>query len=100
MGTHAQLTNWIPKIPLTTDLVGMAKTHFEFAVCSVFVRYRLMCREQIIKYIFPKVALAISILYCMGFSFNVDANILLKLILHACVNITLNRESLNTFACI
>lgn len=75
MGTHAQPTNWIPKIPLTTDLVGMAKIYFEFAACSVFVRYRLTCREQIIKYLFPKVALAVSILYCMGFSLTVDANL-------------------------
>jgi len=97
---HAQLTNWIPKISLTTDLVGMAKTHFEFAVCSVFVRYRLMCREQIIKYLFPKVASAVSIPYCMEFSFDVDANILLKLILRAFINIRLNRESLKNFACI
>ena len=100
MGTHAQLTNWIPKIPLTTDLVGMAKTHFEFAVCSVFVRYRLICREQIIKYLFPKVVLAVSVPYCIGFSLNVGANLLLKLILRACINITLTRESLHTFACI
>lgn len=77
MGTLAQLTNWIPKIPLTTDLVGMAKTHFEFAVCSLFVRHRLKCCEQIIKYLFPKVALAVSVPYCMGFSFNVDENLFL-----------------------
>jgi len=100
MGTHAQLTNWISKIPLTTDLVGMAKTHFEFAVCSVFVRYRLMCREQIIKYLFSKSYFSSSIPYYMGISFNVDAHLLLKLILRACINITLNRENLNTFACI
>jgi len=53
MGTHAQLTNWIPKIPLTTDLVEMVKTHFEFAVRSLFVTYILIYREQIIKYLFP-----------------------------------------------
>jgi hypothetical protein len=64
MGTHAQLTNWIPKIPLTTDLVGMAKTRFEFAVCFVFVRGRLMCSEQIIKYFVPEGALAVSIPHC------------------------------------
>lgn len=98
MGTLAQLTNWIPKIPLTTDLVGMVKTHFEFAVCSLFVRYRLICCEQIIKYLFPKIPLAVSVPYCMEFSFTVDANLLLKLILRACINITLHTESLNTFA--
>jgi hypothetical protein len=64
MGTHEQLTNWIPKIPLTADLVGMVETHFEFAGCFVFVRGRLMCREQVIKYLAPEFALAASIPYC------------------------------------
>ena len=76
--THAQLTNWIPKIPLTTDLVGMAKTHFEFAVCSALVRRRMTCRVQIIKCLFLGGSLAVSVPYCMGFSFNIDKNLLLN----------------------